>query len=65
MDVAECGRIAGAVGEKDAVGIFGENLGGTGGGVHHFDFEARLAQAAQDVELDAEVVGNDAVLDRR
>ena len=46
VDVAERGRVAGAVGEEDAVGIFGEDFGGAGGGVHHFDFEARLAQAA-------------------
>ena len=65
VDVVECGRVAGAVGEEDAVGIFGEHFGGAGGGVHHFDFEARLAQTAQDVEFDTEVVGDDAVFHRR
>ena len=65
VDVAERGWVAGAIGEEDAVGIFGENFGGAGGGVHHLDFEARLAQAAQDVEFDAEVVCDDAVFHRR
>ena len=65
VDVAERGRIAGAVGEEDAVRVFREHLGGGGGGVDHLDLEAGLAQAAQDVELDAEIVGDDPVADRR
>ena len=65
VDIAERGRIAGAVGEEDAVGIFGEDFGGAGCGVHHLDFEARLAQAAQDVEFDAKIVCDDAMFDRR
>jgi hypothetical protein len=57
VDVVECGGIAGAVGEKDAIRILCEHVCGTGGGGNYIDTEARLAQAAQDVSLHAEVIG--------
>ena len=61
VDVTERGGISGAVGEEDAVGIAGEDVGGFGGGGHDVDVEAILAEAAEDVLFDAEVVGDDAV----
>ena len=61
--LATCGcerfGIAGAVGEEDAVGLEGEHvLGGCERG-DHGDAAAGVHEAAQDVVLDAEVVGDD------
>ncbi len=66
VDVAERRRIAGAVGEENAVGLHArarppaDVLGG-----HHVHLEAFLPQAAEDVALHAEIVGDDAVPHRR
>ena len=57
--------IARAVGEEDAIRIALERFLGRGGGGQHAHAEAVLAQAAQDVGLEAVIVGDDAVLDRR
>ena len=65
MDVAQRGRITGAVGKEDAIGIFRQYLLGSGRGRHHFDTESVLPQVAQDVGFDAEIVGHDVVLCRR
>jgi len=62
VDVVEGGWVAGAVGEEDAVGVEGEDIGGGGAGVDDLDGEAFLAETAEDVEFDAEVEGDDFVL---
>lgn len=59
VDVLECRRISGAIGEKNTIRIPGEDLLRRGGGGDDIDAEARLAQGAQDVALDAEIVGDD------
>ena len=68
VDVVEGGRVAGAVGEKDPVGVDGQQLAGGRGRREHVDLAAPLGEAAQDPALDAEVVGADRellVVDRR
>ncbi len=50
--------IAGAVGEEDAVGIQRQHVFGGGERRDHGDAAARLHQAAQNVVLDAEIVGD-------
>ena len=65
VDVAERGRIAGAVGEEDAVGIFREHFGGGGAGIDDLNLETGLAEAAEDVVFQPEIVGDDAVADGR
>ena len=57
-------RVAGAVGEEDAVGPQRQHLGGRRLRRHHRDAAAALGQHAQDVALDAEVVGDDVELRR-
>ena len=59
VDIVKGGGVAGTIGKKDAVGIHGENVFRRSGGGHHGDVEAFLAEAAQDVALDAEIVGDD------
>ena len=54
--------VAGAVGEEDAVGLEGEHVFGVGFRGHDGDTAAAADQLAQDVVLDAEVVGDDVVL---
>ena len=61
VDVVEGGGIAGAVGEENAVGLQGEHVLGGGAGIDDRDLEAGLAQAAQDVVLHAEIIGDDVV----
>ena len=51
-DVAERGRVAGAVGEEDEVGVLGEHLRGAGRAGQQRHLAAALAQLADDVELD-------------
>src|SRR5271168_462406 len=52
--------IAGAVGEEDAVGAHGENVLGHGGGGNDRDLTLMIDEEAQNVLLDAEIVGDDA-----
>ena len=54
--------VARPVGKEDAVGIERQHVFGGGEGGDHGDAAAHLHQAAQDVELDAVIVGNDVVL---
>ena len=54
-------RIAGAVREEDAVGLEREHVFGGGERGHDGDAAADLHQAAQDVVLDAEIVGHHVV----
>jgi hypothetical protein len=58
-------RVARAVGEEDAVGIEGEDILGGGQRGDDGDAAARLHEAAQDVVLDAEIVGDDVVCGSR
>ena len=53
--------IAGAVGEKDAVGLEREHVLRGGQRRHHRHAAARLHQPPQDVVLDAEIVGHHVV----
>ena len=55
-------RIAGAVGQEHAVGLQREHVGRGGLRRHHGHVAAALGQHAQDVVLDAEVVGDDVEL---
>jgi len=57
--------IAGAVGEEDAVGIRCERFVRRGRGRKDADAETVLAEAAQDVGLEAEIERDDAMLDGR
>jgi len=57
--VREGSRIAGAVGEEDAIGIFFEDFLGCGGGGNDGDFAAELAEVAGDIPLHAVVDGDD------
>ena len=57
-------RVAGAVGEKDAVGLERRDVVGRGRGRHHRDLAALAGELAQDVALDA-VVDRDHVELRR
>ncbi|MNN22188.1 hypothetical protein D3C81_1355370 [compost metagenome] len=50
--------VAGAVGQEDAVRIQRQGVGGAGLGRQHRDLAAALGQHAQDVELDAVVIGD-------
>ena len=54
--------VTGPVGEEDAVRIHRENLRHGRGRGHHGHFHAALGHLAQNVALDAEVVGNNLVL---
>ncbi len=65
VDVRQGGGVARSVGEEEAVGLEGEHFLRRGVRAHDGDVEAGAAQAAQDVALDAEVVGDDAVLHGR
>ena len=50
--------IAGAVGEEHAIRIQGQHFAGRGLGGHHGDAATARNQHAQDVQLDAEVIGH-------
>ena len=52
-------RVAGAVGQEDAVGLQRQRLARRRLRRHHGDAAAALGQHAQDVALDAVVVGDD------
>ncbi len=65
MGVIESGGIAGAIAEEDAVGFHREDIRGGGGGGDDGDAEALLAEVAEDVVLEAEIVGDDAMGDGR
>ena len=65
VDVAKRRRIAGTVREEQAIRLFRQHFGGGGAGVHDLHVEAGLPQAAEDVEFQPEIVGHDAVADRR
>ena len=56
------GRIAGAVGQQDAIGVAGQDLLGRRGGRQHGGAGADAGQGAQDVALDAIVQHHDLVL---
>ena len=58
-------RVAGAVGEKNAIRIGHERLFGRGRGRDDAHLETMLAQPAQDVGLEPEIVGDDPVFHRR
>ena len=57
-------RVAGAVGEEDAVRLLGQHVVGRGRARQHRHLAADLHQTAQDVVLHAEVEGDD-VMRRR
>ena len=54
-DVVERGRVAGAVGEEDEVGVAGEQLVGGDAARVQLDDRAALHEVADDRELDAGV----------
>ncbi len=54
--------VAGAVREEDAVGLEGEHIFGGSERGHHRHVAAGVDEAAKDVVLDAEVVGDDVKL---
>jgi len=53
-------RIAGAVGQEDAVGLFGQDLPGRRLRRHHGQAATQIGEDAQDIALDAVVIGNHA-----
>ena len=57
--VRDRGRIAGAVAEKDAVRLPRQHVGRRRRRGKHADLAAMRREAAQDVQLDAEIVGGD------
>ena len=65
MHIRERGRIAGAVGKEDAVGLQREHVLGGKIRRHHAHAEAFLPQPAEDVRLHSEIIRDDLVLHRR
>ena len=65
MHIGQRRWIAGTVGKKHAVRFQCEHVGGGCRRGHDLHFETLLPQAAQDVALHAEIVGDDVVLHRR
>ena len=59
--VVQGGRVAGAVGQEDAVGVVRQHLLGRRRAGHDRHLAADLHQAAQDVPLHAEIEGDDVV----
>ena len=62
VNVSQSRGISRAVGEENPIRIFGEDLTGRSAGIDDFDLEARLAERAEDVVFDPEVVGHDTIL---
>ena len=60
----DAGRIAGAIGEKDAVWIHGQNFGGAGGGRDDLHPATPFGQQSGLVVLEAEIEGHHLVLAR-
>lgn len=61
VDVVQCCRISGAVGEEEAIRFASEDIRGRGVGLNDFDFEACLAQHAELIVFQAEIDGDDFV----
>ena len=62
VGILQGGGVAGAVGQEDAVGVEGADLGGRGAGREDVDVEAGSDEAAEDGGLGTEVIGRDAEL---
>ena len=52
-------RVAGAIGQKHAVGLAGQDRLRRRGGGHHLQFATQIVQNPQDVALHAEIEGDD------
>ena len=60
MDIVECFRVTGSVGQEDSIRIKFEDLAGGGASTHHLDFKTVLTELPQDVVFHSEVIGDDA-----